>query len=106
MKMITRNNVNGKLKQCQGSLALGHNQVHHQMGLWRALLKGKGTCETPSSLLTCQRGRLGWGICPLKTLLSDYVEGNVVRYNFKFKHMLAVPKPSTQRQLNYLRAHG
>lgn len=57
-------------------------------------------------VMTCQQGKLGWGICPLKTLLSDYVEGNVVRYNFKFKHMLAVPKPSTQRQLDYLCAHG
>lgn len=66
----------------------------------------RGMGKSQLLVMTCQQGRLGWGIYLLKTLLSDYVDINVVRYNFKLKPMLAVPKPSTQRQLDYLRAHG
>lgn len=64
MKMVTRNNASGKLKHCQGSLALDHNQVHRQMGLWRALLKGKGHGEVPVTCHDMSAGKTRVGHLP------------------------------------------
>lgn len=77
-------------------------------GPLESTVEGKGDMQNSQLLvMTRQRGRLRWGECPLKTLLSDYFEGNIVCSNFQSKQMLAVPKPSMQQQqLDYLGAHG